>query len=44
MEEYGVCSNPSSPFDGTVRFEHDGCSEFAAGEWWQEDEEQSSNS
>jgi len=27
-EDYGVCSNPLSPFDGIVRFEHDGCEYF----------------
>ena len=27
-EDYGVCSNPVSPFDGVVRFEHDGCDAF----------------
>ena len=32
-EDYGVCSNEHSPFDGIVRLEHDGCSEFAEGEW-----------
>ena len=35
MEDYGACSNALSPLDGTVRFEHDGCTEFAPGEWWQ---------
>lgn len=24
-EDWGVCSNPDAPFDGIVRFEHDGC-------------------
>jgi len=33
-EDYGACSNAQSPSDGMVRFEHDGCSEFAQGEWW----------
>ena len=28
VDDYGACSNPASPFDGIVRFEHDGCSEF----------------
>lgn len=28
-EDYGACSNSRSPFDGTVRFEHDGCEEFS---------------
>ncbi len=27
-EDYGVCSNPAFPFDGVVRFEHDGCDAF----------------
>ena len=29
-EDWGACSNPRSPFDGRVRFEHDGCVEFEA--------------
>ncbi len=29
-QDYGVCSNPASSFDGRVRFEHDGCESFAA--------------
>ncbi len=29
-EDWGVCANGKSPFDGTVRFEHDGCDAFAA--------------
>ena len=28
IDDYGVCSNSKSQFDGIVRFEHDGCSEF----------------
>jgi len=32
--DYGACSNPSSPFDGAVRFEHDGCEEFSPGKAW----------
>ncbi|MFB7512688.1 DUF3027 domain-containing protein [Streptomyces sp. NPDC056144] len=28
-QDYGVCSNPASSFDGRVRFEHDGCESFA---------------
>lgn len=24
--DWGACSNPASPFDGTLKFEHDGCS------------------
>jgi len=32
--DYGGCSNPVSPFDGTVRFEHDGCEHYdEAGDW-----------
>lgn len=27
--DWGVCSSPESRFDGTVRFEHDGCDAFA---------------
>jgi len=23
--DFGACSNPTSPFDGRVMFEHDGC-------------------
>ena len=35
-EDYGACTNPSSPCDGVVQFEHDGCEAFvpvADGEW-----------
>jgi hypothetical protein len=28
--DYGACTNPASPFDAQVRFEHDGCEHFAA--------------
>ena len=28
-QDYGVCSNAKSPFDGRVTFEHDGCEEHA---------------
>jgi hypothetical protein len=32
--DYGACANPVSPFDGTVRFEHDGCDAFEdLGRW-----------
>ncbi|NRQ38597.1 DUF3027 domain-containing protein [Nonomuraea sp. NN258] len=32
--DYGACANPASPFDGRVRFEHDGCEAFQeAGAW-----------
>jgi hypothetical protein len=32
--DWGVCSNPASPFDGKLMFEHDGCEHhsFAADE------------
>jgi hypothetical protein len=29
-EDWGVCQNVESPFDGRVRFEHDGCDKFAS--------------
>jgi hypothetical protein len=33
--DYGSCSNLKSVFDGTVRFEHDGCDLFEpSGEEW----------
>lgn len=33
-DDWGVCSNLSSPFDGKVRQEHDGCEDYAdAGVW-----------
>jgi hypothetical protein len=25
QSDWGVCSNPSSPLDGRIMFEHDGC-------------------
>ncbi|MET7619943.1 DUF3027 domain-containing protein [Streptomyces sp. NPDC005408] len=32
--DYGACANRLSPFDGTVRFEHDGCEAFEeSGQW-----------
>jgi hypothetical protein len=32
--DYGVCANMKSQFDGTARFEHDGCDGFEnAGAW-----------
>ncbi|MFG6194504.1 DUF3027 domain-containing protein [Nonomuraea sp. JJY05] len=32
--DYGVCASAASPFDGRVRFEHDGCEGFVeSGEW-----------
>jgi hypothetical protein len=33
-DDYGICSNPRSDFDGLVRFEHDGCDKFSAAEDW----------
>jgi hypothetical protein len=27
--DYGACTNSASPFDGVVRFEHDGCDVFS---------------
>jgi hypothetical protein len=35
--DYGVCSNPKSPFFGLVRFEHDGCESYAPGGPWHDD-------
>jgi hypothetical protein len=33
--DWGACTNSKSPFDGRVRFEHDGCDEYAkAPEGW----------
>src|SRR5207253_1078081 len=29
IADWGVCSNPSSPFDGTATLEHDGCDQFS---------------
>lgn len=32
--DFGVCTDPASPFDGRTQFEHDGCEHFEqAGEW-----------
>ncbi|WP_045312744.1 DUF3027 domain-containing protein [Lentzea aerocolonigenes] len=32
--DWGVCANPVSKWDGTARFEHDGCEHFvSSGEW-----------
>ncbi len=28
--DWGACTRAGSPFDGRVRFEHDGCGDFAA--------------
>ena len=33
-DDYGVCSNPASDFDGMVRFEHDGCEWFSEADDW----------
>lgn len=30
IDDWGVCSNPQSPFDRSVMFEHDGCDYFSA--------------
>ncbi len=32
--DYGACTNATSPFDGRVRFEHDGCDKFEPAETW----------
>jgi hypothetical protein len=32
--DWGVCSNPNSLADGTVRFEHDACDAYEEGEQW----------
>lgn len=33
--DWGACTNPASPFDRTVMFEHDGCDHFVeAPEGW----------
>lgn len=32
--DFGACSNEESPFDSTVRFEHDGCEFFLPAEKW----------
>ena len=32
--DYGACTNPRSPFDGRVQFEHDGCDEYEEAEEW----------
>ena len=37
--DYGACTNPASPRDGMVQFEHDGCDAFTAvseGKWGRE--------
>lgn len=36
IEDWGACTNVKSQYDGTVRYEHDGCREFVqADEQWQ---------
>ncbi|MFI7467828.1 DUF3027 domain-containing protein [Nonomuraea sp. NPDC049646] len=32
--DYGACANAASPFDGRVRFEHDGCDAFQESGTW----------
>jgi hypothetical protein len=32
--DWGACSNEASPFDGTVRFEHDGCDAYEEAPEW----------
>jgi hypothetical protein len=32
--DYGACTNPASPFDGCIMFEHDGCEFFQPSEQW----------
>ena len=29
INDWGACTNPASPFDGRVMFEHDGCDQFS---------------
>jgi hypothetical protein len=41
--DFGGCSNPASPFDGTVRFEHDGCEHFSSADEWAVPEDFSSS-
>ena len=37
--DWGGCSNPRSPFDGTIRTEHDGCDEFSSANDWGQPED-----
>jgi hypothetical protein len=37
--DYGACANPASPFEASVRFEHDGCEEFESAEAWVQPDE-----
>jgi len=32
--DWGVCSNQASPFDGNVKFEHDGCRHYLGANAW----------
>ncbi|MGW2214013.1 DUF3027 domain-containing protein [Nonomuraea sp. NPDC001684] len=32
--DYGACANAASPFDGRIRFEHDGCDAFQESGTW----------
>lgn len=32
--DWGVCANPASKWDGTSRFEHDGCDQFVTSDGW----------
>ena len=32
--DYGACSNEASTFDGSIRFEHDGCEVFLLAKHW----------
>ncbi|MGP4102178.1 DUF3027 domain-containing protein [Nonomuraea sp. KM90] len=38
--DYGACANPAAPFDGRVRFEHDGCAAFQESGAWSTPAEQ----
>ena len=37
--DWGGCSNPGSPFDATIRLEHDGCDEFSPADNWGQPED-----
>ena len=32
--DWGVCSNPRSPFDGRIMWEHDACAEYESADGW----------
>jgi hypothetical protein len=32
--DYGACTNPASPHEGTIMYEHDGCDSFSPAEVW----------